>query len=152
MRPHLQCAFDKPPSPEKMAGSARRIGRSRNKSTADVDKDRNPLLHANLKNRIRKNRSRDQSFIGILDVNLKLLLGFGILAFLIVLFLIHHIVSHPEDAQKPRVVTPFPAPKLMDLPMVDTYLCNVISHSFFSFYTYVCVCTYKDCYIFFDFG
>ncbi|KAM7487154.1 hypothetical protein LguiB_024638 [Lonicera macranthoides] len=100
-----------------MAGSARRIGRSRNKSTADVDEDRNPLLHANLKNRIRKNRSRDQSFIGILDVNLKLLLGFGVLAFLIVLFLIHHIVSHPEDAHKPRVVTPFPAPKLMDLPM-----------------------------------
>ena len=126
-----------------MAGSARRIGRSRSKSTADVnvDEDRNPLLHANLKNRIRKNRSRDQSFIGILDVNLKLLLGFGVLAFLIVLFLIHHIVSHPEDVQKPRVVTPFPAPKLMDLPMVDIYLYNVFSHSFFSFYTCVCICT-----------
>ncbi|XP_059624181.1 mannosyl-oligosaccharide glucosidase GCS1-like [Cornus florida] len=96
-----------------MAGSGRTSARSRIKSTSGVDEDRT-LRQPNPK--LRRNRSRDDSFINILNVNLKALLGFGVIAFLIAVFLIYHLIQPAEEAQKPRVITPFPGPKLMDLP------------------------------------
>lgn len=81
-------------------------------SNTDADEDRTPLRNPKL----RKHRSRDHSLIRLLNVDLKVLLGFAIIAFLIVLFMIHRLIIAVEHPQKPRVVTPFPAPKIMDLP------------------------------------
>ncbi|CAL5418758.1 unnamed protein product [Camellia sinensis] len=96
----------------KMAGSGRRSARSRIKLHTDADEDRTTLRNPKL----RKRRSRDHSLIRLLNVDLKVLLGFAIIAFLIVLFMIHRLIIAVEYPQKPRVVTPFPAPKIMDLP------------------------------------
>ncbi|XP_028112068.1 mannosyl-oligosaccharide glucosidase GCS1 isoform X6 [Camellia sinensis] len=95
-----------------MAGSGRRSARSRIKLNTDADEDRTTLRNPKL----RKHRSRDHSLIRLLNVDLKVLLGFAIIAFLIVLFMIHRLIIAVEYPQKPRVVTPFPAPKIMDLP------------------------------------
>ncbi|GMP82395.1 hypothetical protein CsSME_00036720 [Camellia sinensis var. sinensis] len=95
-----------------MAGSGRRSARSRIKLHTDADEDRTTLRNPKL----RKHRSRDHSLIRLLNVDLKVLLGFAIIAFLIVLFMIHRLIIAVEYPQKPRVVTPFPAPKIMDLP------------------------------------
>ncbi|CAL5347016.1 unnamed protein product [Camellia sinensis] len=81
-------------------------------SNTDADEDRTPLRNPKL----RKHRSRDHSLIRLLNVDLKVVLGFAIIAFLIVLFMIHRLIIAVEHPQKPRVVTPFPAPKIMDLP------------------------------------
>ncbi|KAA8528986.1 hypothetical protein F0562_033526 [Nyssa sinensis] len=78
------------------------------------DDDR-PLRNTKLNPK--NDRSRDHGFINILNVDLKALLVFGSLAFLIVVFLIYHFVNSAVEAQKPRVITPFPAPKVMDLPL-----------------------------------
>ncbi|KAL7206997.1 hypothetical protein ACSBR2_019649 [Camellia fascicularis] len=93
-----------------MAGSGRRSARSRIKYRRR--RRSNPLRNPKL----RKHRSRDHSLIRLLNVDLKVLLGFAIIAFLIVLFMIHRLIIAVEHPQKPRVVTPFPAPKIMDLP------------------------------------
>ncbi|XP_058192852.1 mannosyl-oligosaccharide glucosidase GCS1-like [Rhododendron vialii] len=100
-----------------MTGSGRRSARSRIKSSTDSGDDRSlriekPIPHP----QYRRDRSRDHSLIRIPSVNLKALLGFGIVLFLLVLFLIHHLINPVEGPQTPRVVTPFPAPKIMDLP------------------------------------
>lgn len=101
-----------------MTGSGRRTARSRVKSSTDDGEDRT-LRNINPSPRLRKDRGRDHSFIRILDVNLRALLGFGILTFLIALFFINHLVKFPAvDDQMLGVITPFPAPKLIDLPMV----------------------------------
>ncbi|CAL5357821.1 unnamed protein product [Camellia sinensis] len=81
-------------------------------SNIDADEDRTPLRNPKL----RKHRSRDHSLIRLLNVDLKVLLGFAIIAFLIVVLMIHRLIIAVEHPQKPRVVTPFPAPKIMDLP------------------------------------
>lgn len=98
-----------------MSGNGRRSARSRIKSSTDVDEfDRRRNSKPDRK--VRKDRIGDHSFIRILNVNIKALLGFVVLAFFIILFLILHLMKPVEDAQRPRVVTPFPAPKIMDLP------------------------------------
>ncbi|CAL5433583.1 unnamed protein product [Camellia sinensis] len=74
-------------------------------SNIDADEDRTPLRNPKL----RKHRSRDHSLIRLLNVDLKVLLGFAIIAYLIVLFMIHRLIIAVEHPQKPRVVTPFPA-------------------------------------------
>ncbi|KAK9276690.1 hypothetical protein L1049_006226 [Liquidambar formosana] len=98
-----------------MTGSGRRSARSRIKSSTDAIED--DSAHKTRPNhKLREDRSKDHSSIRIFNVNLKALLGIGVFSFSIVLFLIHHLIKPVEEAQKPRVVTPFPAPKLMDLP------------------------------------
>ena len=101
-----------------MTGSGRRSARSRIKSHSDADDDDRSLRSAKLNPKLRMDRRRDQSLIRIPNVDLKALLGFGIVAFLVVLFLIYHLIQPIEQAQRPRVVTPFPAPKIMELPQV----------------------------------
>ncbi|KAK3040834.1 hypothetical protein RJ639_029178 [Escallonia herrerae] len=100
-----------------MTGTARRGARSRASSSTDGEGDR--ALHSTKPNqRIKKDRSKDHNSLQIFDVNLKALLGLGVFTFLIALFFIYHLIQPPhEDAEIPRVVTPFPAPKVMDLPM-----------------------------------
>ena len=101
-----------------MRGNGRRSARSRIKSSTDVDElDRR--RHSKPDRKFRKNGIGDQSFIRILNFNTKALLGLVVFSFFIILFLILHLMKPVEDAQRPRVVTPFPAPKIMDLPQVN---------------------------------
>ncbi|KAL5762404.1 hypothetical protein ACOSP7_018668 [Xanthoceras sorbifolium] len=98
-----------------MAGGGRRSARSRVKSSTDAEEDE-PLRNRN--SRINsKNRRYNSSSLRIFNVKLEIILGFCILLSLIIFFLIHRLVNPVEETQRPRVVTPFPAPKLMDLPM-----------------------------------
>lgn len=96
-----------------MAGGGRRAARTRVKSSTDAEEDeplRNPRINS-------KNR-RHSSSLRIFNVRLEVVLGFCILSSLIIFFLIHSLVNTVEEVERPRVVTPFPAPKLMDLSMV----------------------------------
>ncbi|KAL3368651.1 hypothetical protein AABB24_009474 [Solanum stoloniferum] len=95
-----------------MAGTSRGSTRSRaSKSSTENPQIRNP-------NQIlRKDKTRNNSLIHIFSVNLKFLIGFGIIAFAIALFFIYTLINPMEKPQKSRVITPLPAPKLMDLPM-----------------------------------
>ncbi|CAI9785085.1 unnamed protein product [Fraxinus pennsylvanica] len=100
-----------------MAGASKRSIRSKTPSSS-VDNYNDPSIR-NVKpnTRIRKSGGSDQNFIRILNVNIKYLFIFGLVFFLIALFLVNHLIKPAEEPVKPRVVTPFPAPKLMDLPM-----------------------------------
>nr|XP_009779159.1 PREDICTED: mannosyl-oligosaccharide glucosidase GCS1-like isoform X2 [Nicotiana sylvestris] len=96
-----------------MAGTSRGSTRSRaSKSSAE-----NAPILSPLNPKLRKDKTRNNSLIRIFNVNLKFLLGFGIISFVIALFFIYPIVNPMEKPQKPRVITPLPAPKLTDLPM-----------------------------------
>ncbi|KAK6930839.1 Glycosyl hydrolase family 63, N-terminal [Dillenia turbinata] len=99
-----------------MAGSGRRRAGSRIKTPIEVDDEGSPLRSAKPNPKLRNNRRGGSHSLSIMDVNLKILLGLGISAFLIVLFLIFYLIKPIEQVQKPRVITPFPSPKIMDLP------------------------------------
>ncbi|KVH95684.1 Glycoside hydrolase, family 63 [Cynara cardunculus var. scolymus] len=96
-------------------GDARKTARNRIKpSTSTVSGED----HRELRNRkvLRKERGKDQ--LRILDVNFKLLLGLTVVSSLVALFFIFHSVQFADgDDRLPRVITPFPAPKIMDLEM-----------------------------------
>ncbi|KAE9601106.1 putative glycosidase [Lupinus albus] len=96
-----------------MAGSGRTTLRSRVRSSADSDGGE---TKPNLKRR--RERSKYGSTIPIFNnsVNLKVLLGISFVAFFIIFFLIRNLVNYSEQPQLPRAVTPFPAPKIIDLP------------------------------------
>ncbi|MCL7038478.1 hypothetical protein MKW94_002441 [Papaver nudicaule] len=98
-----------------MTGSgSRKTTRSRIKSASNnVDED-----DQNNRKPIKKIRNRDPNSIKIMNVNLKYLLGFGIFASILLIILIYHLIQPNEgekQVEKLRVITPFPAPKLMDL-------------------------------------
>lgn len=104
-----------------MAGSSRSSARSRIKSTTDSGDD-GALRSTKPNFKKRRNRSEDHSLIRILNVDLKIILGIGVCSFLVIFFLINNLMKPVEQAQRPRVVTPFPAPKLMDLPQVASLI------------------------------
>lgn len=97
--------------------TARRTARSRVKSSVTDD----DLNSGNLKStpKFRKHKARNNT-INNLNFNLKLLLGFGFFAFSIALFFIYRLVNFTGEVDNKilRIVTPFPSPKLTDLPMV----------------------------------
>uniref|UniRef100_A0A175YLB1 Mannosyl-oligosaccharide glucosidase n=1 Tax=Daucus carota subsp. sativus TaxID=79200 RepID=A0A175YLB1_DAUCS len=100
--------------------TGRRSARSRIKSSGTEDNDH--LNSGNLKSipKLRKHNARNNtSSILNLNLNLKVLLGFGVFTFLIALFLIYRLVNFTGDVDDKirRLVTPFPSPKLADLPM-----------------------------------
>ncbi|MCE3214833.1 hypothetical protein HAX54_053463 [Datura stramonium] len=95
-----------------MAGTSRGSTRSR----ASKSSTGNPPIRSP-NQMLRQDKTRNNSLIRIFSVNLKFLLGFGIISFAIALFFIYQVVNPMEKPQKPRVITPLPAPKLMDLPM-----------------------------------
>ncbi|XP_021276362.1 mannosyl-oligosaccharide glucosidase GCS1-like isoform X1 [Herrania umbratica] len=97
-----------------MTGGGRRSARSRTKSFTDVNEDDDHRTKPNSKRRRDKTRDRGNA-LRILNVNLKIVLGFGIMASLIIFFLVSHLIN-PAEVARPRAVTPFPAPKIMDLP------------------------------------
>lgn len=80
----------------------------------EVD-EANSIRNVKPNQRLRKNRNSDRVSIRIFGANQKAMLWFGIVAFVTVWFLIRHLLK-VEEAQKLSVVTPLPAPKLMDLP------------------------------------
>lgn len=97
-----------------MTGNGRRSSaRSRIKSTTDANED-GPLCNARTH---RRNTSRGHTSLRLLNVNIKTLLGLTVFAFFIIWFLINRLVNPDQEPETPRVITPFPAPKLMDLPM-----------------------------------
>uniref|UniRef100_A0A2P2M3T4 Mannosyl-oligosaccharide glucosidase n=1 Tax=Rhizophora mucronata TaxID=61149 RepID=A0A2P2M3T4_RHIMU len=103
-----------------MTGSGRRSARSRIKSSTDDDDDGGDdsirrTRQPNLKS-LRDRSKRRHSSIGIFNIDLKIMLGVSVFALLIIFFLIQHLVKPAKELQRPRVVTPFPGPKLMDLP------------------------------------
>lgn len=99
-----------------MAGSGRRSARSRTQPATDADEKDASSRKTKPNVKTLKGRSRAHTGIRIFDVNLRVLLGLSVFAFSAIFFLIRYFVNSAEDASRPRAITPFPAPKLMDLP------------------------------------
>ncbi|KAJ8759076.1 hypothetical protein K2173_003314 [Erythroxylum novogranatense] len=101
-----------------MTGSSRRPARSRIKSSAHGEDDGSDASirrdKPNLK--LRRDRSKHHSAIRIFDVDLRILIGIGATACVIIFFLIQRLVKPLEESTRPGVITPFPAPKLAKLP------------------------------------
>ncbi|KAG2409645.1 Mannosyl-oligosaccharide glucosidase [Vigna angularis] len=95
-----------------MTGSGRTAVRSRAKSLSDADsrRERRPLLNRH------RERSKYGSSIPIFNTaNLKVVLGICFVAFFTIFFMIRHLMNSATEPKLPRAVTPFPAPKIMDL-------------------------------------
>ncbi|XP_047329863.1 mannosyl-oligosaccharide glucosidase GCS1-like [Impatiens glandulifera] len=103
-----------------MTGGGRSSARSRVKSKSAVGDDTpsQSLLDFKSSRRLRRgNSNREESLLRIFDINPAVLVGFGCISLIIVFFVIRHLMIPFEELQKrPRVITPFPAPKVMDLP------------------------------------
>ncbi|PRQ39935.1 putative glycosidase [Rosa chinensis] len=100
-----------------MSGTGKRStsSRSRVKPSKHANDDEDDGV--SLRRRSRPNlRRRNDSSIRIFNVDLKIVLGLSVVAFFVILFFIYNLMNHVAHPQIPRVVTPFPAPKLMDLP------------------------------------
>ena len=95
-----------------MSGNGRRTTRSRTKSATDANGD-DPLCNTKPNPKLRKDRNRAHN---------------SVFAFFVIFFLIRRLVNPAEEVQRPRVVTPFPAPKIMDLPQVK---CEIFFNFFF---------------------
>ncbi|KAL9328875.1 hypothetical protein ACSQ67_003878 [Phaseolus vulgaris] len=96
-----------------MTGSGRTTVRNRANSLSDADsrRERRPLLNRH------RERSKYGSTIPIFNTaNLKLVLGICFVGFFTIFFMIRHLMNSATEPKLPRAVTPFPAPKIMDLP------------------------------------
>lgn len=97
----------------------RKTARNRIKpSTTTTSSDQHPLkLHT--RKSLQNERNKDKQ-LRILDINF-ILLGFIIITSLVALLFIFRSIQFSDDNHhlpSPRVITPFPAPKIMDLHMV----------------------------------
>ncbi|KAJ8758894.1 hypothetical protein K2173_002673 [Erythroxylum novogranatense] len=101
-----------------MTGSSRRPARSRIKSSAHgEDEGSDASIRRDKPNlKLRRDRSKHHSAIRIFDVELRILIGIGATACVIIFFLIQRLVKPLEESTRPGVITPFPAPKLTKLP------------------------------------
>ncbi|XP_023541215.1 mannosyl-oligosaccharide glucosidase GCS1 [Cucurbita pepo subsp. pepo] len=98
-----------------MTGHSRRNPRSRIKSSSAVDGDGDGAVRqAPDISRRHRDRNTLRPSIRIFDVNLKVLVGFSFVAFFVILYLIRSLIV-VGDHRTPRVITPFPAPKVIDL-------------------------------------
>ncbi|XP_011041513.1 PREDICTED: mannosyl-oligosaccharide glucosidase GCS1-like [Populus euphratica] len=96
-------------------GSSRRNARSRTSSSTEPN-DGGDNSFGNTKPR-RRDRNKNQNSIRILNVDIKIMLGISVLAFFVIFLVINNLIINPAGkAVRPRVITPFPSPKLMDLP------------------------------------
>ncbi|XP_031477649.1 mannosyl-oligosaccharide glucosidase GCS1-like [Nymphaea colorata] len=59
---------------------------------------------------------RSPGLLNLLEFNLKIVLGFGIVAFSLIGLVIYRQLRADESVQVPRCVTPLPAPKMTELP------------------------------------
>lgn len=110
-----------------MPGTGRRSTRSRVNSSkhANANDDDDDDVSLRRRPNLRRRGARNDSSIRIFNVDLKIILVLSVVAFFAILFLIYNLINPVQQAQMPRVVTPFPAPKLMDLPQVW----NVLLHA-----------------------
>ncbi|WOL02483.1 mannosyl-oligosaccharide glucosidase GCS1 isoform X2 [Canna indica] len=106
-----------------MSGGSRRTARNRARPSPGEPDAGDSLRGSRTVDGIRKVRSRDHGPIRLMDVSLKTLLalGFCVLALIFAFFFIYnyHWETRQEDPtlrRLKRVVTPLPAPKMMDLP------------------------------------
>ncbi|KAL3649881.1 ADP-ribosylation factor GTPase-activating protein gcs1 [Castilleja foliolosa] len=91
--------------------SRRNNTRTRIKSSSDGDQVDKP------KPATRVPVSRDRTSNRILNFTFKFLFASGILLIMVGLYTKSYFVNPMNETVKPKVVTPLPAPKLMDLPM-----------------------------------
>lgn len=99
-----------------MTGNSRKNARNRPKPSIDVDEDHHHSINTDKKSNLKLRRDKK---INRTSSKLKLFLGiFAIFAFAYSTYLIYSNFMNSIDygSRKPRVITPFPAPKLMDLP------------------------------------
>ncbi|KAJ8439154.1 hypothetical protein Cgig2_027080 [Carnegiea gigantea] len=98
-----------------MAGNTRKNARTKLKPSIDSDEDHRRSTMISDKNpnfKLRRERNR-----GRFSFRFNFLLCFGIFVFAISTYFIYNYLKNSSyGAQLPRVITPFPAPKLMDLP------------------------------------
>lgn len=100
-----------------MAGNARKNARNRPKPSIDADEVHHPI---NTDNKINL-KLRREKFTILRSSRFRFVIGFFaifVFAFSTYLIYFHFTNSVDHGSQKPRVITPFPAPKLMDLPQV----------------------------------
>ncbi|PIN26107.1 Glucosidase I [Handroanthus impetiginosus] len=97
-----------------MARISRRSNRGKPKSSSDNDP---PPNSENPNSRTRIPGARDRSLRRILSFPLYVLFFSGVLLLIIGLNMMNYFVNPVKETVKPRVVTPLPAPKLMDLPI-----------------------------------
>ncbi|KAL0700934.1 hypothetical protein Bca4012_057056 [Brassica carinata] len=97
-----------------MTGASRRSAHGRIKSSSSGG---DPLRHS--PSIRRGGKGKELVSIGAFKSNLKILVGLMLLGIAVIYFVINRIVLSHESQRKPppRVITPFPAPKLMDLSM-----------------------------------
>nr|AAC18786.1 Similar to mannosyl-oligosaccharide glucosidase gb/X87237 from Homo sapiens [Arabidopsis thaliana] len=100
-----------------MTGASRRSARGRIKSSSlSPGSDEGSAYPPS----IRRGKGKELVSIGAFKTNLKILVGLIILGIIVIYFVINRLVRHGllfDESQKPRVITPFPAPKVMDLSM-----------------------------------
>ncbi|XP_024007952.1 mannosyl-oligosaccharide glucosidase GCS1 [Eutrema salsugineum] len=95
-----------------MTGASRRSARGRIKSSSTgTDEGGDSLRYSPI---TRRGRAKELVSIGAFKANLKILIGLIILGIVVIYLLINRLF---DESQNPRVITPFPAPKLMDLSM-----------------------------------
>ncbi|KAL4192523.1 hypothetical protein AMTRI_Chr06g172410 [Amborella trichopoda] len=92
--------------------SSRRTARSRNRQSNDEDPS--SQTHNLVPNLLRERR-RKPGLLRVAEFNLKAILGFCVLGLFIWLVMYNSLWLR-DNANLPRVVTPLPAPKMMDLP------------------------------------
>ncbi|KAG8365914.1 hypothetical protein BUALT_Bualt17G0021500 [Buddleja alternifolia] len=97
-----------------MTRISRRSTRPKLKSSPDDDR---PPNNQNPNRKSRIPGDRDTNFNRILQFALKFVLASAILFLITRLFVKFNFMDPVNNTLKPRVVTPLPAPKLMDLPM-----------------------------------
>ncbi|KFK41149.1 hypothetical protein AALP_AA2G092000 [Arabis alpina] len=96
-----------------MTGASRRSARARIKSS---DEGSGSLLYSAS---IRQGKGKKLESIGAFKANLTIMVGLIILGIIVICFVINWIVIPGlyDNSHKPRVITPFPSPKLMNLSM-----------------------------------
>lgn len=96
-----------------MRKSARGKTRAANEEDQGVQNAKKPPV------RVSKEKRRDGNLIGALGFNLKIFVGMGIVASVVIVVLVNSVMKPAvSGGGNLRAVTPFPAPKLMDLPQV----------------------------------
>lgn len=108
-----------------MTGNTRRNSRNKPKPSIDDDEDQHQSSNTKNKSKIKLKKEKTR-FLSSSKVIIYLGL-FAIFVFAISTYFIYSNFMNFNDygSRKPRVITPFPAPKLMDLPQVSFNFMNI---------------------------
>lgn len=100
---------------------SRKNPRSRTAKLSAVDDELHRVPRPDRARRVR-DRTRTYGPLKILDVDFRLVIAAGVVACVVLFYAISRLVAVESVDQRgrlPRVITPFPAPKIMDLPQVS---------------------------------